>query len=364
MNTPRGAHAGRREWSSGLRARPVHAKRLPVNMRMIAAMMRRVLPGVLIVIGAALIGLAFVIGCWPLAEQEVDRRRHESMGQAFVADNTPQQASDVEELMAAYEYNERLLASGQPVMGETIDPFSGALSGDFSGENDNDYIHQLDDDGGVMAVIEIPDIRVTLPVRHGSDAATLDRGAGHLHGSSLPVGGGGTHCVITAHRGLSDKPMFTRLDEMDIGDRFMIYVEGERLAYRVDRIDTVEPDYVEGLRAISGEDRVTLMTCTPYGINTHRLLVSGVRDTTYEQSLVGGMSTGGQNEWRLKEREESNGGHASSGLPDDVLMSVGAACIVASAGIGVIAIRARRRANGLLRNGGTPRHRRCTPSLI
>lgn len=281
-----------------------------------------------------------------------------------MADNTPQQASDLEELSAAGDYNERLLASGQPVMGETIDPFNGTLSGDFSGEHDSDYIHQLDDDEGIMAVIEIPDIRVTLPVRHGSDAATLDHGAGHLHGSSLPVGGPGTHCVITAHRGLSDKPMFTRLDEMDIGDRFMIYVEGERLTYRVDRINTVEPNHTDGLRAISGEDRVTLMTCTPYGINTHRLLVSGIRDVTYERNLANEISDGEQHEWQLAEHGDTGGRRMPDGLPDDALLGAGAACIVALAGIGIIISRARRRADGVLRNDWRPRHCRVLPSFI
>ena len=128
-----------------------------------------------------------------------------------------------------------------------------------------------------MLPIRIPEISVDLPIYHGTSESALASGAGHLYGSSLPVGGESTHAVITGHRGLVEAMMFTRLDEMKVGDYFYIDVMGETLGYRVDRIEVIEPDDTSRLKIVPGEDRVTLMTCTPYGVNTHRLLVSGVR---------------------------------------------------------------------------------------
>lgn len=229
--------------------------------------------------GTILMLCAPLIGCWPLIEQTVNAMNQAKEAESVIAGNFPVKQSDKQELKSAREYNKRLLASGQHVLGETVDPFSGEVSGDFSGSDDTDYMSQLDDDQGVMAVIEIPSIGVNLPIRHGSDADTLEHGAGHLHGTSLPVGGKGTNSVITAHRGLRDKLMFTRLDELGEGDLIYIQVEGKTLAYRVDRTSVIEPDDTSQLKAVAGEDRITLMTCTPYGVNTHRLLVSGVRSS-------------------------------------------------------------------------------------
>ena len=128
-----------------------------------------------------------------------------------------------------------------------------------------------------MGTIRIPKISVKLPIYHGTSQSALASGAGHLYGSSLPVGGKDTHAVITGHRGLVDAMMFTRLDEMRVGDYFYIEVMGRTLGYRVDRISVIEPNDTSKLKIVPGEDRVTLMTCTPYGVNTHRLLVSAVR---------------------------------------------------------------------------------------
>lgn len=131
--------------------------------------------------------------------------------------------------------------------------------------------------GGVMATVRIPKISVNLPIYHGTSQSALASGAGHLYGTSLPVGGKNTHAVITGHRGLVSAEMFTRLDEMRVGDYFYIEVMGKTLGYKVDKISVILPNETDSLRVRAGEDRVTLMTCTPYGINTHRLLVSGVR---------------------------------------------------------------------------------------
>ena len=135
----------------------------------------------------------------------------------------------------------------------------------------------LDTGDGVMGAIRIPKISVRLPIYHGTSQSALASGAGHLYGSSLPVGGKNTHAVITGHRGLVDAMMFTRLDEMRVGDYFYIEVMGRTLGYRVDRISVIEPNDTSKLKIVPSEDRVTLMTCTPYGVNTHRLLVSAVR---------------------------------------------------------------------------------------
>lgn len=130
---------------------------------------------------------------------------------------------------------------------------------------------------GIMGTIEIPVIQVKLPVYHYATDDVLDKGAGHLAGSSLPVGGKGTHALISAHRGLPTARMFTDLDKLDKGDVFYLHVLGRDLAYEVDRIKTVDPENVSDLSIDRDRDYVTLITCTPYGVNTQRLLVRGHR---------------------------------------------------------------------------------------
>lgn len=130
---------------------------------------------------------------------------------------------------------------------------------------------------GVMGLIEIPKIHVTLPVYHGTSEDVLQKGAGHLEGTSLPVGGTDTHTVLSAHRGLPEKKMFTNLDQLEAGDVFYIHVLGEILAYEVTSVETVRPDETEPLKICAGKDMATLLTCTPYGINTHRMYVHGER---------------------------------------------------------------------------------------
>jgi len=172
-----------------------------------------------------------------------------------------------EEWERARAYNESLITS------VLYDPFA-------SGQEDMDaeYLSLLDIAGnGVMCHIEIPKIKVDLPVFHGVSLSTLEKGAGHLEGSSLPVGGAGTHAVMTAHTGLNSAKLFTDLVELEIGDGFYIHTLGRILAYRVDNILTVEPEDVGTLSTVDGRDYVTLVTCTPYGVNSHRLLVRGVR---------------------------------------------------------------------------------------
>ena len=136
-----------------------------------------------------------------------------------------------------------------------------------------------------MATLEIPKINLTIPVYHGVSDTALRRGTGHLPETDLPLGGRGRKCVVTGHRGLPGAELFTRLDELEPGDRFTLRVLGRTLTYEVEEIKTVTPDRTEVLEAVPGEDRVTLLTCTPYGVNTHRLLVEGIRVETVETPM-------------------------------------------------------------------------------
>lgn len=130
---------------------------------------------------------------------------------------------------------------------------------------------------GIMGYIEIPKIKCDLPIYHGTGEAVLQIAIGHIAGTSLPVGGEGTHCVLSGHRGLPSAKLFTDLDKLEEGDTFMLRVLDETLTYEVDQIRTVLPQEVDELDVIEGEDLCTLITCTPYGINSHRLLVRGHR---------------------------------------------------------------------------------------
>ena len=201
----------------------------------------------------------------------------------------------MEELERARAYNRRLAVEGQPVLGEAADPFTtrpAGTAGDAdvaddsappggsglsAADTDANYQGLLDSGAGIMGTVLVPKIGVELPIRHGTSEPVLAVGAGHLYGTSLPVGGTGSHTVVTGHRGLVKSLMFTRLDELHDGDFMYIKVMDETLGYEVDRISVIEPDDVSRLKIVPGEDRLTLMTCTPYGVNTHRLLVSAVR---------------------------------------------------------------------------------------
>lgn len=148
----------------------------------------------------------------------------------------------------------------------------------MTGEEKEGYESQLNVAGnGIMGYIEIPRIKCSLPVYHGTDEAVLQVAVGHMAGTSLPVGGGTSHCVLSGHRGLPSAKLFTDLDQMEEGDLFMLHVLDETLAYEVDQITVVLPEEVNDLEMVEGEDYCTLVTCTPYGINTHRLLVRGSR---------------------------------------------------------------------------------------
>lgn len=148
----------------------------------------------------------------------------------------------------------------------------------LTGEQKAAYESLLDVSGlGVMGYIEIPEIDCSLPIYHGTEESVLQVAVGHLEWSNLPVGGEGTHCVLSGHRGLPSAKLFTNLDKLAVGDTFLLRVLDEVLTYEVDQILIVEPEQVDALGIMPGEDYCTLVTCTPYGINTHRLLVRGHR---------------------------------------------------------------------------------------
>lgn len=179
-----------------------------------------------------------------------------------------------QEWKKADDYNEALLPS--------ILPDSFAIA-EAAKEEDRPYLECLNLNGdGMMGYVEIPKINVKVPIFHTTETEVLERAAGHLEGSSLPVGGEDTHAVISAHRGLPSAKLFTDLDKMKKGDYFLIYVLDDVLCYEVDQIEVVEPKETDALRVEEGEDLVTLLTCTPYGVNSHRLLVRGHR-VPYEQ---------------------------------------------------------------------------------
>ena len=168
-----------------------------------------------------------------------------------------------ESLDAAHDYNKKLLTKE--------DRFR------MTDEEVAEYNKQLDAGRGILGTLAIDKIDVKLPIYHGTDEGVLQVGLGHLRGSSLPVGGAGTHAFITGHRGLPSSTLLTDLDKVGIGDTFTLYIMGETLTYQVDNIQTVEPEETEALYIDPAMDYCTLVTCTPYGINTHRMLVRGRR---------------------------------------------------------------------------------------
>ena len=167
----------------------------------------------------------------------------------------------------AVHYNERLVTSS------VMDPFAATKDIDPFDE----YFDTLDIGDGVMGMIRIAKIDVLIPIYHGVSDEVLDKGVGHIKATALPVGGLGTHGVLTGHTGLSHAKMFNDLVKLELGDEFLLEVLDETLAYKVEKILTVLPDDVSQLVREADKDRVTLITCTPYGVNSHRLLVMGER---------------------------------------------------------------------------------------
>lgn len=210
--------------------------------------------------GVAALGLLF----YPLVGELLNEKYHsdvETTYTAVIADTDDAELTAQRE--AAEQYNAML--SGAATISE-----GGASAPPLA------YAQQLTV-GGVMAYVDIPPIGVYLPVQHGTDADTLEKSVGHVVGTSLPVGGESTHAVLSAHSGLASSKLFSDIDQLAEGDTFYIHVLGDTLAYKVDAVHAVLPTDTSRLQIEGGKDYVTLVTCTPFGINTHRLLVRGHR---------------------------------------------------------------------------------------
>lgn len=191
-----------------------------------------------------------------------------------------------EALSAARDYNRTLTG------GALLDPF-GNVPSDEETQSGTDYRKQLSlSSDGVMARLQIPSIKADLPVLHGTSDAVLRRGVGHLFGTALPVGGLGTHAVLTGHSGVPESTLFTDLEKVKIGQAISLEVYGEVLTYRVTGVETILPTETESLRPVPGVDLLSLITCTPIGINTHRFVVTGERITTPSAAASDGLSLG------------------------------------------------------------------------
>lgn len=188
-------------------------------------------------------------------------------------------------LQAAREYNEALLSRNG-----FEKPYVDKEGSYVPMENYENLLNVYGD--GMMGYLTLPKLKETVPIYHGASEKVLQSGIGHLENTSLPIGGASTHAALSGHRGLTSKQMFTDLDQMEIGDVFYIDVMGDKLAYQTDRILTVLPSEMDSLAIEEGEDLVTLITCTPYGINSHRLLVRGSR-IPYEEAVKISTDNGG-----------------------------------------------------------------------
>lgn len=222
--------------------------------------------------------ICFVVGLtlcsYPLVRSLIERHAQEETVTTYRKDMI--ESAELEEtLERAKYYNSMLSQVGQASVGdlsETVLSEESYRSQLVIGEN------------GVMGSLEIPKINVNLPIRHGTSEEVISNGVGHFEVSSLPVGGENTRCVLTSHRGLPSSKLFTRLDELKKGDLFFLVVCGEILAYQIYDIQVMEPEAADELPILDGRDIVSLITCTPYGLNTHRLVVSGER-VSYEKKV-------------------------------------------------------------------------------
>ena len=212
------------------------------------------------------LGLGMIL--FPLISNQVNKIQYQKVIGTY--DDKIVQNSETENnqmLTEAREYNSSISTT------DIIDVFQNPVQ-----TNSTEYLSILNvDDNGMMGYISIPKIDVRIPIYHGTSSDILQKGVGHLEGSSFPVGGESTHAILSAHRGLPSSRLFTDLDQLEEGDIFYIYVLNEVLAYQVDQILVTEPSETEALKIVDGKDYVTLVTCTPYAINTHRLLVRGER---------------------------------------------------------------------------------------
>lgn len=236
-------------------------------------MKKKILTTILIAV-FFLAGLSLLL--YPFVSNQWNNYRQSKLISSYDAAVSEQEAAGEIDYSAAKEaadaYNEALLPSILP------DSFAVAAAADENSEEHQRYMSCLNLLGdGMMGYVQIPKINIRIPIYHTTDEDVLEQAAGHLEGSSLPVGGENTHAVISAHRGLPSASLFTDLDKLEEGDHFLLYILDDILCYEVDQILVVEPDETESLAVQEGQDLVTLLTCTPYGVNSHRLLVRGHR---------------------------------------------------------------------------------------
>lgn len=256
--------------------------------------MRKILKAIFVVIA---IGIGVSLMIYPYIANYLFENRKDSIIESYEKEIDDGEDYS-EEFEKAVKYNETL-ATGHV---QLHDPFSE----DIKGLSSKDYESVLNIDGTeVMGYINIPSIDVMLPIYHGTNSDTLEKGIGHLEGTSVPVGGTSVHTVLTGHTGLSNAKMFTDITEMEEGDIFVIGVLDRKIAYKVDQIKVVEPYEISDLGIISGKDYCTLVTCTPYGVNTHRLLVRGER-TEYVEDMEDSViekATLKDSQWMLEYRK-------------------------------------------------------------
>ena len=227
---------------------------------------------VLLFMGAA------VITAYPMIANYINDKYQSKIRTEYAQEVEALEDSEIREArQAAIAYNESLLPIryDREAVHAAAEDYDGLLN-----------LHS----SGLMGYVEIPQIDVNLPVYHGTSEEVLQKGIGHLLGSSLPIGGEGFHSVLTGHSGLAGAKLFSDLDQLAPGDTFFLHVLGETLAYEVVEINTVLPYETELLTAVAGEDLCTLVTCTPYGVNSHRLLVRGSR-VPYEKAVEEAMET-------------------------------------------------------------------------
>ena len=231
-----------------------------------------------------MIGIIFLAGLslllYPFVANQWNNYRQKQLISSYEQTVSQKEASNGidydAELKKAEAYNEALLPCVLP------DSFALAESSGV----DPVYMNTLNIAGDeMMGSVEIPKINIKIPIYHTTEEDVLNKGAGHLEGSSLPVGGANTHAVISAHRGLPSASLFTDLDQMKVGDHFLLHVLDETLCYEVDKISVVKPEDTSALAVEDGQDLVTLLTCTPYGVNTERLLVRGHRVPYVEEEV-------------------------------------------------------------------------------
>lgn len=229
--------------------------------------MKRKVVRIILIVGF-IIGL--IVSIYPLVSNMQAKRNQINIINDYQADvdkSTEERLTLEKEL--ANTYNRKL--NQTVILSDPFDPNAISMA-------DEKYYEILNfTDDGVMAYIDIPRINVNLPIYHGTDSEHMLKGVGHLVGTSFPIGGSDTHSVLSAHSGLSSADLFTNLAELEKEDLFYIHVLDEVLAYEVDNIRVVEPTETDDLKIIKGEDYITLVTCTPFGINSHRLLVRGHR---------------------------------------------------------------------------------------